>query len=129
MKYNILWKAIPFFSSNPVDTCICCCRWTSNTSTCCCIYFSADSGSGIVVRKHVVHYWPAYGVAYRNPGNKIFLVFQEIKSFFFLSQLLVMHYIRGKNIWNKVKKHSKIGKEWKTLVFPFAYFLTAIVKV
>ena len=35
----------------------------------------------------------------------------------------------GKNSWNKVKKSSKIGQDYRTLISTFAYFLTAIAKV
>ena len=35
----------------------------------------------------------------------------------------------GQNIWNKVKKFSKIGQDFKNLLSNFACFLTVIVKV
>ena len=35
----------------------------------------------------------------------------------------------GQNIWNKVKKSSKTGQNKKSLMFTFAFFLTAISKV
>ena len=38
-------------------------------------------------------------------------------------------YNPGKNIWHKVKKSSKIGQDFKSLLSNFACFLTAIVKV
>ena len=38
-------------------------------------------------------------------------------------------YNPGQNIWYKVKKSSKIGQDFKNLLFNFACFLTAIVKV
>ena len=38
-------------------------------------------------------------------------------------------YNPGQNIWNKVKKSSKIGQDYKNVTSNFAYFLTAVVKV
>ena len=38
-------------------------------------------------------------------------------------------YNPGQNIWQKVKKSSKIGQDFKNLLSNFACFLTAIVKV
>ena len=38
-------------------------------------------------------------------------------------------YNPGQNIWNKVKKHSKIAQEKKTMISTFAYFLTIVAKV
>ena len=35
----------------------------------------------------------------------------------------------GKNIWNKIKKFSKIGQDKKSLLSSFAGFLNAISKV
>ena len=38
-------------------------------------------------------------------------------------------YNPGQNVWNKVKKSSKVQKDYKNLISNFACFLTAIVKV
>ena len=38
-------------------------------------------------------------------------------------------YNPGQNIWNKVEKFSKIGKDKKSLIPTFACFLTAAGKV
>ena len=40
-----------------------------------------------------------------------------------------MFYGPGQNIWNKIEKSSKIGKEKKGFISPFACFLIAIAKV
>ena len=38
-------------------------------------------------------------------------------------------YIPGQNIWQKVKKYSKIGQDLKNVIFNFACFLTTVVNV
>ena len=35
----------------------------------------------------------------------------------------------GQNIWQKVKKYSKIGQDLKNVIYNFACFLTAVVNV
>ena len=35
----------------------------------------------------------------------------------------------GQNNWNKVKRSSKIGRDFKGLISAFAYFMTALGKV
>ena len=35
----------------------------------------------------------------------------------------------GKDLWNKVKKCSKIGLDWKKLISPFVYSLNTIMKI
>ena len=39
------------------------------------------------------------------------------------------YYNPSQNIWHKVKKHSKIGQDFKNVISDFAYFLTALVNV
>ena len=38
------------------------------------------------------------------------------------------NYNPGQNIWHKIEKISKIGQEKKSLISPFACFLTATAK-
>ena len=38
-------------------------------------------------------------------------------------------YNPGQNIWNKIENSSKTGQDKKSLIFTFAYFLTATAKV
>ena len=38
-------------------------------------------------------------------------------------------YNPGQNIWQKVKKYSKIGQDLKNVIYNFACFLTAVVNV
>ena len=35
----------------------------------------------------------------------------------------------GQNIWNKIKKSSKVGQGKKSLISAFAFFLAAIAKL
>ena len=35
----------------------------------------------------------------------------------------------GQNIWQRVKKYSKIGQDLKNVIYNFACFLTAVVNV
>ena len=38
-------------------------------------------------------------------------------------------YNPGQNIWHRVKKHNKIGKDFENIISNFACFLAAIVNV
>ena len=40
-----------------------------------------------------------------------------------------LSYNPEQNIWNKLKKYSKIGQDLKNLIYNFGCFLTAIVNV
>ena len=46
-----------------------------------------------------------------------------------ISQIAVVTYNPGQNIWNKIEKSSKTGQEKKSLISNFACFLTATAQV
>ena len=60
--------------------------------------------------------------------NLFRLFFDYISNFFSFFTSLQGNFNPGKNIWNKVKKSSKIGPNHKTLIIAPEGFLTALQK-
>ena len=46
-----------------------------------------------------------------------------------IKHIKCQNYNPGQNIWNKIEKFSKTGQDKKSLISPFACFLTATAKV
>ena len=58
-------------------------------------------------------------------------VIKHKKTFFskFNQKIRQVDYNHGQNMWNKVKNSTKIGQDYKKVIYNFACFLNAIVKV